>query len=143
MKGAGRIRNRHAFRAGKSLGQLECRFVGNGAAVGKKHRLEVTRRDGRKIVGQCSGILRQERHADLMALFFLETAPCLENARVIVSVGDRAESAEHVQDRAIVLIVVVHPFGALHQHLVETENLEVLELPWVQVFFEQRAYAFD
>jgi hypothetical protein len=62
---------------------------------------------------------------------------------VIVPKCERAESPEHVQDGAVVLIVVVHALGALHQHLIETEDLEISQLARVQVSLEQGTDALD
>ena len=59
----------------------------------------------------------------LAALLVLEPLARLEDARVVVTARQRAEPAEEVEDRAIFLIVVVHPLGALDEHFVESEQL--------------------
>ena len=141
MEGVAGVRDGRSLRTGVALGELERRLVGDRAAVGEEHRFEIARRDLRQVVRQRGRVLRHERDADLVALLVLELLRARgEDARVIVPVGHRAEAAEEIEDRPVVLVVVVHALGALDEHLVEAEQLEEVQLPGVQVALEQLAH---
>ena len=54
--------------------------------------------------------------------------PRLEDARMVVAEGQRAEAAEEIEDLAAVLVDVEHAFGALDLDLVEAEQLHEMQL---------------
>ena len=67
----------------------------------------------------------------------------LENARMVVAEGQRAEAAEEIEDLAAVLVDVVHALGALDLHLVEAEQLHEMQLAGVDMRLEQVGHAGD
>ncbi len=56
---------------------------------------------------------------------------------MVVAEGQRAEAAEEVEDRAAVLVDVVHAFGALDLDLVEAEQLHEMQLARIDMRLEQ------
>ena len=67
----------------------------------------------------------------------------LEDARMVVAEGQRAEAAEEVEDLAAVLVDVVHALGALDLHLVEAEQLHEVELAGIDVSLNRSAIVVD
>ena len=82
----------------------------------------------REVVRERRRILRHEGDGDLVALLVLEFLARLEDARMVVAEGQRAEAAEEIEDLAAVLVDVVHALGALDLHLVEAEQLHEMQL---------------
>eukprot|EP01035_Chromulina_nebulosa_P027134 gene27134-35641_t len=99
--------------------------------------VEIAGRDRSEIGRERRGVLRHERHADLMAVLVLEFLPGRDDARVVVAEGDRAEPAEEVEDLAAVLGDVVHALGAIDEDLVEAEQLQEMHLARVDVTGEE------
>ena len=89
-------------RAGGALGHLDRGLHRLRARRAEEDHVEIGRRAQGDVVRQRSRILRHEGDGDLVPLLLLEAAPRLEDARMVVAEGQRAEAAEEVEDPAAV-----------------------------------------
>ena len=123
-----RVEDLRPRRAGGALGHLDRGLHRLRARRAQEHHVEVARRAGGQVLRQRGGVLRHEGDGDLVPLLLLESAARREDARMVVAEGERAEAAEEVEDRAAVLVDVVHALGALDDDLVEAEQLHEMQL---------------
>ena len=62
---------------------------------------------------------------------------------MVVAKGQRAETAEEVEDLSTVLVDVIHPLRALDLDLVEAQKLHEVKLAGVQMRLEQIGHPLD
>ena len=143
VEGILRIDDFRPLRPGGALGDLDRGFHRLRARRAQEHHVELARRAGGDVIGECRRILRHEGDGDLVALLFLESAARLEDARMVVAERQRAEAAEEVEDLAAVLVDVEHALGTLDLDLVEAEQLHEMQLAGIDVRLEQVGHARD
>ncbi len=127
-------------RALRLLGDLQRRLHRLRAGRAEEDHVEIAWRDGGEVLGQRGGILRHEGHADFMAVLVLELLPGRDDARMVVAEGDRAETAEEIEDLAAILGDVVHPLGTVDEDLVEAEQLQEVKLAGIDMGCEELLY---
>ena len=66
-----------------------------------------------------------------------------DDARMIVTMGERAETAEEIEDLPAVLVDVIHPLRLLDLHLVKAEQLHEVKLAGIDVILEEVRHRLD